>query len=46
MLDTVEAFLEQDYPDLQVFLAYNTPRELQVEAELRALAERDGRFCR
>ncbi len=44
VLDTVGALLGQDYPDLQVILAYNTRRELPVEAELRALAERDGRF--
>lgn len=44
IVETVEAFLEQDYPDLQVLLAYNTPTSLPVEAELQAIAERDSRF--
>ena len=34
----------QDYPDLQVILAYNTPRDLPVEDELRALAAADPRL--
>jgi len=42
---TVEAFLRLAYPGpFQVLLAYDTPRDLPVEAELRALAERDARF--
>jgi GGDEF domain-containing protein len=44
VVETVEAFLRQDYPDLQVVLAYNTPRALPVEQELRAIAARDPRF--
>ena len=35
IVETVEAFLAQDYPDLQVILAYNTPHPLPVEEELR-----------
>ncbi|MFD1733705.1 glycosyltransferase family 2 protein [Deinococcus malanensis] len=43
--ETIDAFLRIDYPaGLQVILAYNTPRDLPVEAALRALAERDPRF--
>ncbi|WP_200809766.1 response regulator [Demequina sp. NBRC 110054] len=44
ILDTVESFLRVDYPDLQVILAYNTPRGLLIEQTLRRLAERDPRF--
>ncbi|MFZ0161298.1 MAG: glycosyltransferase [Kineosporiaceae bacterium] len=44
IVETVEAFLAQDYPDLQVILAYNTPRPLEVERRLRAIAVRDPRF--
>lgn len=45
ILETVKSFLELDYPGpLQVVLAYNTPHELPVEAELRAVAARDARF--
>ncbi len=44
ILDTIRAFLRQDYPDLQVILAYNTPRDLPVEDELRALAAADPRL--
>jgi cellulose synthase/poly-beta-1,6-N-acetylglucosamine synthase-like glycosyltransferase len=40
----VEAVLRQDYDLLQVILAYNTPEDLPVEDELRAIAERDPRF--
>lgn len=48
VVETVEAFLAQDYPDLQVILAYNTPHPLPVEEELAAIAERDPRLepCR
>ena len=35
VVETVEAFLRQDYPDLEVILAYNTPRRLEVEDELQ-----------
>ena len=44
VVETVEAFLRQDYPGLQIVLAYNTPRSLPVEEELRAIAARDPRF--
>lgn len=44
IVETVEAFLEQDYPDLEVILAYNTPNRLDVEGQLRAIATRDPRF--
>ncbi|GAA2722908.1 response regulator [Cellulomonas aerilata] len=44
VVETVEAFLRTDYPDLQVVLAYNTPRAMPVEAALQAIAERDARF--
>ena len=44
IVETVEAFLANDYPDLQIILAYNTPRPMPVERELRAIAERDSRF--
>jgi cellulose synthase/poly-beta-1,6-N-acetylglucosamine synthase-like glycosyltransferase/DNA-binding response OmpR family regulator len=45
VLDTVEAFLRLDYPaPLQIILAYNSPLELPVEAELRALAAAEPRF--
>ena len=44
VVETVEAFLRQDYNQLQVILAYNTPTDLPVEDELRAIAERDRRF--
>jgi cellulose synthase/poly-beta-1,6-N-acetylglucosamine synthase-like glycosyltransferase len=44
VVETVEAFLRQDYNQLQVILAYNTPADLPVEAELRAIADRDRRF--
>ena len=36
--------LAQDYDSLQVILAYNTPVDLPVEDELRAIADRDARF--
>ena len=44
IVETVEAFLAHDYPNLQIILAYNTPRRLEVEKELQAIAERDPRF--
>jgi len=45
IIETVECFLKQDYPgSLQVILAYNTPRDLAIEAELRAISARDPRF--
>jgi cellulose synthase/poly-beta-1,6-N-acetylglucosamine synthase-like glycosyltransferase/DNA-binding response OmpR family regulator len=44
IVETVEAFLKQDYEPLQIILAYNTPHDLPVEDELRAIAQRDPRF--
>jgi len=44
IVDTVESFLRIDYPDLQVIVAYNTPRGLMVERNLREIAARDRRF--
>ena len=42
---TIESFLRADYPaPLQIILAYNTPRDLPVEATLREIAARDPRF--
>ncbi len=43
--ETIEAFLRIEYPGpLQIILAYNTPRDLPVEARLREIAQRDARF--
>lgn len=45
VLETIEAFLRVHYPaGLQVILAYNTPRDLPIEAALHELAARDPRF--
>jgi DNA-binding response OmpR family regulator/cellulose synthase/poly-beta-1,6-N-acetylglucosamine synthase-like glycosyltransferase len=45
VVETVEAFLRQDYPgELQVILAYNTPRPLPVQETLAELARKDPRF--
>ncbi|MFT4264168.1 MAG: glycosyltransferase family 2 protein [Nocardioides sp.] len=45
IVETVHSFLAQDYePGLQVLLAYNTPVELPVQAELAELAERHERL--
>ena len=44
VVETVEAFLRQDYPELQVILAYNTPHPLSVEDELHEIARRDPRL--
>lgn len=45
IVETVRSFLRQDYPGrLEVVLAYNTPRDLPVETELRQLAAGDPRF--
>jgi cellulose synthase/poly-beta-1,6-N-acetylglucosamine synthase-like glycosyltransferase/GGDEF domain-containing protein len=44
IMETVRAFLRVDYPGrLQVVVAYNTPHELPVEADLRRLAAVDSR---
>ncbi len=41
IVETVEHFMTIDYPaGLQVILAYNTPRDLPVENELREIADR------
>lgn len=43
--ETIEAFLRLDYPsDLQIILAYNTPKPMRIEETLRKIAERDSRF--
>ncbi|MCP3987698.1 MAG: glycosyltransferase [Actinomycetia bacterium] len=44
IIETIEAFLTQDYPNLQIILAYNTPQPLDVEQEIEAIAIRDPRF--
>lgn len=44
VIETVEAFLRQDYPDFQIILAYNTPHPLPVEDELQEIARRDPRL--
>jgi cellulose synthase/poly-beta-1,6-N-acetylglucosamine synthase-like glycosyltransferase/DNA-binding response OmpR family regulator len=44
VVETVRAFLRQDYPELQVILAYNTPHDLAIEDELRAIAAEDPRL--
>lgn len=45
IMETLEAFLKIQYPSpLQVILAYNTPRELPIEHELRELAVKDPRL--
>ncbi len=44
IVDTVRAFLRQDYPDLQIILAYNTPHDHPVEEELQAIAAENSRL--
>ena len=45
ILETVRAFLRLNYPaPLQIIVAYNTPRPLPVEEDLRALAAHDPRL--
>ena len=44
LVETVRAFLRQDYPGLQVILAYNTPHDLPVEEVLREMAAEDPRL--
>lgn len=45
IVDTVEAFLRLEYPaPLQIILAYNTDRDLPIEATLQEIRKRDGRF--
>lgn len=42
--ETIEAFLANDYPKLQVVLAYNTPYNMPVETRLAEMARHDPRF--
>lgn len=44
IIGTVRAFLRQDYAGLQVILAYNTPHDMAVEEDLRAIAAQDPRL--
>lgn len=45
IIETVESFLAVDYPaELQIVLAYNTPRDLPIEDELREIARRHPQF--
>ncbi|PKO03371.1 MAG: histidine kinase [Chloroflexi bacterium HGW-Chloroflexi-5] len=45
ILDTIKHFLELDYPNnLQIILAYNTPKPLPVEKTLQQLAKKDPRL--
>jgi cellulose synthase/poly-beta-1,6-N-acetylglucosamine synthase-like glycosyltransferase/DNA-binding response OmpR family regulator len=44
IVETIEAFLAHDYPNLQIILAYNTPVRLDVEHDIEELAARDPRF--
>jgi CheY-like chemotaxis protein/cellulose synthase/poly-beta-1,6-N-acetylglucosamine synthase-like glycosyltransferase len=45
IIETVEAFLTVEYPSpIQIIVAYNTPRDLPVEAALQEIARRDPRL--
>jgi DNA-binding response OmpR family regulator/cellulose synthase/poly-beta-1,6-N-acetylglucosamine synthase-like glycosyltransferase len=45
IMETLEAFLKIQYPaSLQIILAYNTPRELPIEHDLRELAAKEPRL--
>ena len=45
VVETVESFLKTTYTgEVQLILAYNTPRSMAVEATLRDIAARDPRF--
>jgi DNA-binding response OmpR family regulator/cellulose synthase/poly-beta-1,6-N-acetylglucosamine synthase-like glycosyltransferase len=45
IVETIETFLKLQYAgDVQIILAYNTPRALPVEDELREIARHDPRF--
>ena len=45
VIETIESFLRQEYPgQFQIILAYNTPRDLPIEALLGEIARRDDRF--
>lgn len=43
--ETIDSFLRVDYPsDLQIILAYNTPKPMLIEDTLKKISERDPRF--
>lgn len=45
VVETIEAFLRMDYAGpLQIILAYNTPRDMPIEALLHEIARSDPRF--
>lgn len=44
ILDTIEQHLRRGPPDLQLIVAYNTPRQLPVEAHLAILAANEPRL--
>jgi cellulose synthase/poly-beta-1,6-N-acetylglucosamine synthase-like glycosyltransferase/DNA-binding NarL/FixJ family response regulator len=45
IIETIEAFLKLQYPSsLQIILAYNTPRDLPIEQELRELAAKEPKL--
>jgi len=44
ILETVEQHLRVAGPDLQLIVAYNTPRQLPIEADLAAFATREPRL--
>lgn len=45
IIETIENFLQIDYPgELQIILAYNTPRDLPIEKVLENIAKRDPRL--
>lgn len=45
ILDTIESFLQLEYPaPIQIILAYNTPYDMPIEADLKKIAARDPRF--
>lgn len=42
--ETIEAFRQLDYPNLQIILAYNSPKRMPIEDRLAQLAAADPRF--
>jgi len=45
IIDTLESFLLQDYPaELQVILAYNTPKPMPIEIDLELIAAENPRL--
>ncbi len=45
IVETINVFLELDYPnDLQIILAYNSPKTLPVEQTLQQMAKQDSRL--